>query len=153
MANEQDGHVGRVVQIIGPVVDVEFSDNYLPPIYQALRISSEGFGGETSTSQTESTIRVVHLVSPAIPATAAGPTAAATAATAATMAAVPVTGFDRRVAFGTIRGWTRRVARVAKAEGIDCRKRAASHVGIGIEVRTEPVNREGVGANESHQSW
>jgi F-type H+-transporting ATPase subunit beta len=32
-----------VVQIIGPVVDVEFSDNYLPPIYQALRITSEGF--------------------------------------------------------------------------------------------------------------
>src|SRR3954453_2765564 len=43
MANEQSGQVGRVVQIIGPVVDVEFSDNYLPPIYQALRISSEGF--------------------------------------------------------------------------------------------------------------
>lgn len=34
--------IGRVVQIIGPVVDVEF-DNYLPPIYQALRITSEGF--------------------------------------------------------------------------------------------------------------
>src|ERR1043166_4034938 len=47
MANEQNGQVGRVVQIIGPVVDVEFSDNYLPPIYQALRITSEGFGGET----------------------------------------------------------------------------------------------------------
>src|SRR5512132_3109031 len=34
---------GRVVQIIGPVVDVEFPENQLPPIYQALRIVSEGF--------------------------------------------------------------------------------------------------------------
>src|SRR5918998_1697427 len=34
---------GRVVQIIGPVMDVEFTDGYLPPIYQALRITSEGF--------------------------------------------------------------------------------------------------------------
>ncbi len=25
-------HPGRVVQIIGPVVDVEFEENYLPPI-------------------------------------------------------------------------------------------------------------------------
>jgi F-type H+-transporting ATPase subunit beta len=31
------------VQIIGPVVDVEFTENYLPPIYEALRITSEGF--------------------------------------------------------------------------------------------------------------
>ncbi|HXD31355.1 MAG TPA: F0F1 ATP synthase subunit beta [Pyrinomonadaceae bacterium] len=36
------GQAGRVVQIIGPVVDVEF-DDYLPPIYQALKIVSEGF--------------------------------------------------------------------------------------------------------------
>src|SRR5205814_2820775 len=41
-----NGHIGKVVQIIGPVVDVEFSDNYLPPIYQALRITSEGFDVE-----------------------------------------------------------------------------------------------------------
>src|SRR6478736_2687915 len=47
MANKSDGQqVGTVVQIIGPVVDVEFS-NYLPPIYQALRITSEGFDVET----------------------------------------------------------------------------------------------------------
>src|SRR5438132_12769186 len=38
--NEQ---VGKVVQIIGPVVDVEFGESYLPPIYQALRITSDGF--------------------------------------------------------------------------------------------------------------
>src|SRR2546421_9889607 len=34
---------GRVVQIIGPVVDVEFEAGHFPPIYQALRIVSEGF--------------------------------------------------------------------------------------------------------------
>ena len=39
--NEQ---VGKVVQIIGPVVDVEFGESYLPPIYQALRITSIGSG-------------------------------------------------------------------------------------------------------------
>ncbi|MCO6512488.1 MAG: F0F1 ATP synthase subunit beta [Aridibacter famidurans] len=38
--------IGKVVQVIGPVVDVEFSDNYLPPIYQALRVTSEGFDVE-----------------------------------------------------------------------------------------------------------
>src|SRR5947209_4057399 len=38
-----DGNFGRVVQIIGPVVDVEFEEKQMPPIYQALRITSEGF--------------------------------------------------------------------------------------------------------------
>ena len=42
-ANVATGDVGKVVQIIGPVVDVEFSEGYLPPIYQALRVVSEGF--------------------------------------------------------------------------------------------------------------
>src|SRR5258707_4548193 len=42
-ANGTNGQVGRVVQIIGPVVDVEFTEKYLPPIYEALRITSEGF--------------------------------------------------------------------------------------------------------------
>ena len=38
-----NGQVGKVVQIIGPVVDVEFGKDYLPPIYEALRITSDGF--------------------------------------------------------------------------------------------------------------
>jgi F-type H+-transporting ATPase subunit beta len=39
-----DGHhEGKVVQIIGPVLDVEFEGDYLPPIYQALRVVSDGF--------------------------------------------------------------------------------------------------------------
>ncbi len=36
-------NVGRVVQIIGPVIDVEFDEKHLPPIYTALRVVSEGF--------------------------------------------------------------------------------------------------------------
>lgn len=49
MANNDNGQqVGKIVQIIGPVVDVEFSNNYLPPIYQSLRITSEGFNVETA---------------------------------------------------------------------------------------------------------
>src|SRR5262245_15541414 len=35
---------GRIVQIIGPVVDVEFDAGHLPEIYNALRISSDGKG-------------------------------------------------------------------------------------------------------------
>jgi F-type H+-transporting ATPase subunit beta len=42
-ANTDGQHVGKVVQIIGPVLDVEFEGKYLPPIYQALRVVSDGF--------------------------------------------------------------------------------------------------------------
>src|SRR5215213_11293337 len=42
-ASSDGHHVGRVVQIIGPVVDVEFEEGHLPPIYEALRVISEGF--------------------------------------------------------------------------------------------------------------
>ncbi|HKX26673.1 MAG TPA: F0F1 ATP synthase subunit beta [Blastocatellia bacterium] len=42
-SNSKNGSAGKVVQIIGPVVDVEFAESELPPIYQALRITSEGF--------------------------------------------------------------------------------------------------------------
>lgn len=38
---------GRVVQVIGPVVDVEFKGIELPEIYNALRITSEGFDTPT----------------------------------------------------------------------------------------------------------
>jgi F-type H+/Na+-transporting ATPase subunit beta len=36
------GNVGKVVQIIGPVVDVEFDEDHLPPIYNAVRIVDAG---------------------------------------------------------------------------------------------------------------
>ncbi|MDE3154297.1 MAG: F0F1 ATP synthase subunit beta, partial [Acidobacteriota bacterium] len=37
--------IGKVVQVIGPVVDVEFEAGHLPEIYNALRITSDGTGG------------------------------------------------------------------------------------------------------------
>jgi F-type H+/Na+-transporting ATPase subunit beta len=36
-------NIGKVIQISGPAVDIQFSEANLPPIYQALRITSEGF--------------------------------------------------------------------------------------------------------------
>ena len=36
-------NIGHVVQIAGPAVDVQFHEGHLPPIYQALRVVSEGF--------------------------------------------------------------------------------------------------------------
>ena len=38
-------NIGRVVQIIGPVVDVEFDDGKVPEIYNAVRIQDDGKGG------------------------------------------------------------------------------------------------------------
>jgi F-type H+-transporting ATPase subunit beta len=40
MANE---NVGSVIQISGPAVDVQFAAGHLPPIYEAIRVVSEGF--------------------------------------------------------------------------------------------------------------
>ena len=37
--------VGTVVQVIGPVLDVEFPDGHLPQIYNAIRVVSEGESG------------------------------------------------------------------------------------------------------------
>src|SRR6476660_789480 len=37
--------VGKIVQVIGPVVDVEFEAGHLPEIYNALRIQGEARGG------------------------------------------------------------------------------------------------------------
>jgi F-type H+-transporting ATPase subunit beta len=36
------GKIGRVVQIIGPVVDIEFDEEHLPAIYNAVRITDPG---------------------------------------------------------------------------------------------------------------
>ena len=41
-------NIGRVVQVIGPVVDVEFPREELPSIYNALRIQGETEGGKVS---------------------------------------------------------------------------------------------------------
>src|SRR5471030_851036 len=37
--------MGKVVQVIGPVIDIEFPDGALPAIYNAVRIVSDGSGG------------------------------------------------------------------------------------------------------------
>src|SRR5450432_4284820 len=36
-------NIGKVIQISGPAVDVQFEESTMPPIYQALRVISEGF--------------------------------------------------------------------------------------------------------------
>ena len=38
-------NIGRVVQVIGPVLDVEFDPEHLPDIYHALSLKSSGDGG------------------------------------------------------------------------------------------------------------
>ncbi|HSC77094.1 MAG TPA: F0F1 ATP synthase subunit beta [Candidatus Acidoferrales bacterium] len=39
--------IGKVTQVIGPVVDVAFEEDKLPAIYNAIRITSEGFDAPT----------------------------------------------------------------------------------------------------------
>ena len=41
-ATATDVKTGKIVQVIGPVVDVEFEDGHLPRIYNALHIKTEG---------------------------------------------------------------------------------------------------------------
>ena len=50
--------VGKIVQVIGPVIDVEFEAGHLPEIYNALRIESDAPGGtarSTSSPKSSST--------------------------------------------------------------------------------------------------
>ncbi|HET9262256.1 MAG TPA: F0F1 ATP synthase subunit beta [Vicinamibacterales bacterium] len=43
-ATATEQKIGRVVQVIGPVVDIEFEGGHLPTIYNAVRIVSDGSG-------------------------------------------------------------------------------------------------------------
>src|SRR6516164_1693276 len=36
-------NIGKVIQIAGPAVDIQFEEGAMPPIYQALQITSQGF--------------------------------------------------------------------------------------------------------------
>ena len=36
-------NIGRIVKVAGPAVDVQFEEATMPPIYQALRVTSDGF--------------------------------------------------------------------------------------------------------------
>src|SRR3954452_22706796 len=44
IATATDQKVGKVVQVIGPVIDVEFADGHLPAIYNAIRIVGSEVG-------------------------------------------------------------------------------------------------------------
>jgi len=39
----ENSKVGRVVQIIGPVLDLQFEEGHLPAIYNAVRVTSDGY--------------------------------------------------------------------------------------------------------------
>jgi len=39
------GKIGKVIQVIGPVVDIEFDGDHLPAIYNAIHITDAGEGG------------------------------------------------------------------------------------------------------------
>src|SRR5688500_16424732 len=45
MALKADSFRGRVVQVIGPVLDVEFDSEHMPEIYNALEIKAPGVDG------------------------------------------------------------------------------------------------------------
>ena len=45
MSTAVEQNVGRVIQVIGPVVDVEFQEGHLPAIYSALRVQSDAQSG------------------------------------------------------------------------------------------------------------
>ena len=39
----ENGNVGTVIAVSGPAVDVQFDEAHMPPIYEALQVTSEGF--------------------------------------------------------------------------------------------------------------
>ena len=46
----REENIGNVIQITGPAVDVQFAEATMPPVYQALRVTSEGFNVPTEIS-------------------------------------------------------------------------------------------------------
>ena len=61
--------IGRVIEVIGPVVDVQFEEGHLPLIHSAVRITSEGFNvpepldviGEVQQHLGEGRVRTVAM--------------------------------------------------------------------------------------------
>jgi len=47
MEQTANHHAGKVISVIGPVVDIEFEGGHLPAIYNAVRVASEGGQGTT----------------------------------------------------------------------------------------------------------
>jgi F-type H+-transporting ATPase subunit beta len=59
MSEGKAGAVGKVVQVVGPAVDIEFEGGYLPPILQALRIKDDA---ELSSEKLDIVVEVAqHL--------------------------------------------------------------------------------------------
>ena len=48
-ATAEQHRVGRIVQVIGPVLDIEFEGGYLPAIYNAVRVTVPGVDGAPHT--------------------------------------------------------------------------------------------------------
>ena len=78
--------VGTVIQVIGPVVDVEFTGGELPPIYGALKISNpriddrdENLVVEVAQHLGDEIVRCVRSKNPAPAASPPGPSCRATA--------------------------------------------------------------------------
>ncbi len=42
---EQRMNSGRIVRVVGPVIDVEFAPDAIPPIYTALKVDAESPAG------------------------------------------------------------------------------------------------------------
>ncbi|OFV95735.1 MAG: F0F1 ATP synthase subunit beta [Acidobacteria bacterium RIFCSPLOWO2_12_FULL_54_10] len=43
LSGTDDKNIGKVIQILGPAVDVQYSEDHLPSIYNSIRVISEGF--------------------------------------------------------------------------------------------------------------
>ncbi|HEX9637069.1 MAG TPA: F0F1 ATP synthase subunit beta [Acidobacteriota bacterium] len=53
-------NVGKVIQVIGPAVDVEFDSGKLPPIHNAIRISKRSHAGQETSGAQETLIAEVQ---------------------------------------------------------------------------------------------
>jgi F-type H+-transporting ATPase subunit beta len=49
--------VGKVLEVVGPVIDVQFDSEHVPPIYSAIKVTSEGFDTEVTI---DITLEVAH---------------------------------------------------------------------------------------------
>ena len=49
--------IGKVIQVIGPVIDIQFEGGYVPKIYNAVKVSSDGFD---SPLPIDVTLEVAH---------------------------------------------------------------------------------------------
>ena len=45
-------NVGKVLQVIGPVLDIEFDSDHVPHIYNAIHVTSEGFDSDVEIDLT-----------------------------------------------------------------------------------------------------